>query len=189
MGGICISLVSCTTRVKDTLGYAPVIEQQGKNRIGLFVNTFNDVRTDKEYIGEGKNLFGIPIIEITTEDNVPNWVCNALKTELTHAGYSILDDMPAEDTYLIEGKIIQAFTSAYFGQSAYMTIEIFLKKGNETIFQKTYETHKNGDHLDLFEYATCTELLKYNLQEVCRNFIADTNEHLLKLSSQASAVQ
>lgn len=179
----CLCLTGCAT-VKDTLGYAPVIEQQKKNDIALCVNTFEDVRSDKKYIGEIRDLFGIPVGEITTEDNVPNWIRNALKLELTNAGYSILD-ASTTDNYLIEGKIIKVFTKGRFGHRGYMTVEISLKKGDEVLFQKTYDTAKK-DGLGAYEYASCTEVLKYNLQEVCRNFISDANQHLLKLAPKSA---
>jgi len=182
----CLCFTGCAT-VKDTLGYVPVIEQQKKNDIALCVSTFEDARADKKYIGEVRDLFGIPVGEITTEDNVPNWIRNALKMELTNAGYSILDASSA-DNYLIEGKIIKAFTKVRFEHRGYMTLEISLKKGDELLFQKTYDTARN-DGLGAYEYASCTEVLKYNLQEVCRNFIKDANQHLLNLAPHKPIVE
>jgi hypothetical protein len=185
--GLCLFLTSCASRVRDTLGYAPVIERQEKKHIVLSVNTFEDVRPDRPYIGDQKSILGIPIVEIVTEDDVPSWIRNALKMELKNAGYTILDKHAA-DGYRVEGKIMKAFTSVYFNHCGYMTIEIALKKGSEIIFQKTYEINKN-DGFGLFEFASCTELLKCNLQEVCKSFIADANDYLLKPTPHESAVQ
>lgn len=185
--GLILCLTGCTT-VRDTLGYAPVIEQQENKHITLKIKEFKDLRTEGEQIAKIRNLYGMPIVKVTTKESIPNWVENALKMELSNAGYTIANSYGSED-YRIEGQVIKMFADGYFSYDACLVLNIALKKEDQVIFQKTYEATHDGQVEDSegkkqsFEYATFTERFKYDLQDICKHFIADINQHLLKSSN------
>jgi hypothetical protein len=167
-----LCLTSCTT--KTNLCYTPVIEQQEKNQINLKVEAFEDLRSEGQQIGANRNLYWMPIIKIVTDDSIPEWVNNAFKTELTNAGYSIVDTLE-ENHYLLEGKIIKLFADTHLLYHARMGVKISLKKGNEILFEKIYRTNKGGG---------ISKTLEYNLQEICKLSVDDINQHLLKTSAE-----
>ena len=171
-----VCLTGCTT--KTSLGYTSVIEKQENKNISLKIEEFEDKRPDGQQVGALRNLYGMPIVKIVTDDNIPNWVMNAFKIELTNAGYSIANADSSPD-YLIEGKIIKAFASTYFIYHGRMTIEISLKRGEDIVFQKVYETKKDGGVNWIGQSSMCAETLKYNLQEICKRFEEDIRSIVL----------
>jgi hypothetical protein len=177
-----ISSILCFTgcSTKTSLGYSPVIQQQEKNHIDLTIGEFEDKREEGQQIGALRNIFGMPIIKIITDDNVPHWVMNAFKMELTNAGYSIVSSYPV--SYVIEGKIIKAYASTYFLYHGSMIVELSLKKNDQVIFQKIYETKENAGANWIAQASMCAEALKYNLQSICKSFIKDINQHLWETS-------
>jgi hypothetical protein len=186
--GSMVCLTSCTGTVRESLAYHPVITQQKKNNISLKVEDFEDTRTQGQHIGTIKNLYGVPLYRITTEHNISNWVTDAIRLELANAGYSIVD---STDGYQVEGEINKVYTKGRFGINSYMVLSISLNKNGTTIFQKVYETKRDSSiecsdgNRNWVEYATHSEILKKNLQDVCTRFIADVNEHLLHSSKRA----
>jgi hypothetical protein len=147
------------------------------------VDEFEDIRSEGQQIGANRNLYWMPLIKILTDDNIPDWVNNAFKTELANAGYSIVD-AHGDNNYLLEGKIMQLFADTHLLYHARMGVQISLKKGNEILFNKIYRTNKGGGINWFARNATVSKTLEYNLQEICKRSIADINQHLLEASAE-----
>ena len=61
-----------------------------------------------------------------------------------------------------------------------MVEDLSLAKEGDILFQKTYKTNVNGGTNWIAQASMCAETLKYNLQEVCRQFVIDINEYFLE---------
>ena len=165
--------VGCTTKAQLT--YHPVIPTQKAKNIGLKVESFDDQRQRKLAVGAIRNLYGMPIITIKTDSNVPDWISTAFKAELTNAGYDMIED---NSQYVIEGKILNVFSNAHFMYQGNLLVEIALKKDRAIVFEKQYETNKNRGINWIASPTQCMNALENNLQEVCKQFINDLNEKL-----------
>jgi hypothetical protein len=170
-----LCLTSCS--VKTSLGYNSVIDKQQENHITLCIPQLEDERSLGQQVGALRNIFGMPIIKIVTEDNIPEWITDALRMELAHAGYTI-SDIQGEQGYLIEGKILKVFASTYFIYHGRLTTQLSLKKDDQILFQKIYENKESNGMNCIAQASSCAEALKLNLQEMCKQFIADINEEL-----------
>lgn len=173
--GFLLLLTSCTT--KAHLGYIPKYPIQASNNIQLVVEPFNDHRKKVDEIGSHRNLYGMPIIKVKTDDSVPDWMTGAFKAELTNAGYTILEKDQSSD-YEIEGKIHQVYATTYFIYHGRMRVEIALKKNNSVLFQKEYQTKESGGANWMASPAGCANTIEINLQEICRQFIEDLSDFL-----------
>ncbi len=167
---IFVLLTGCTKKVD--LSYTPIYPTQSPNNIQLVVNSFKDNRVDQQEIGSHRNLYGMPIIKIKTDDSVPNWMTDAFKAELTNAGYTILNQDQGSD-YEIEGKIHQVYTTSYMIYHGRMHVEITLKQNDAIIFQKEYRTKEHGGINWFATNSGSTNTLELNLQAICRQFIED----------------
>lgn len=165
-----LTLTGCTT--KAHLGYHPVIPKKAANHITVDVATFDDARKQGQYVGALRNLYGMPIVKIHTDDSVPNWIADAFKVELGNAGYTILTNEDEAD-YTLEGKILHAFAHTYFIYHGKMHVQIALKDKDRIVFQKEYETNKSAGFNWVNSSAQCMNALEFNLQEVCTQFIED----------------
>lgn len=173
-----IILTGCSTKT-HLVEYTPTIKQQESNNIGLTINQIDDMRVKKKKVGALKNLYGMPIVKIITEDDLSIWVTNALKTELSNAGYSIGE----EKDYSIEGKVFQAYATSYFIYQGKMEVEFTLKQNDKIILRKNYKTNVDNG-INWFSLPkSCMKTLSFNLQEICKQFINDINIQLLNSDS------
>jgi hypothetical protein len=172
--GIAFCLTGCSA--KTSLGYTSVIEQQEKNGVEVKVGEFGDGRAEPQKIGAMKNMFGMTIVSVMTDDSVPEWVTKALAMELNQAGYSVVDH---EDGYKIEGKVIEAFTNTAFVYEGSLSVDLSFKKGGEVVFRKIYSTDEDGGLNWMDRTVMTAKTLEINLQEICRQFIADINSKLV----------
>ena len=168
-----ISLVclftSCTQKID--LSYAPVIEKCKKNNVNLAVNTFNDNR-QKSYIGAKKNLYGISVVKLITDDDVGQWVTDALKLEMENAGYTITDQSN-NSGYEIEGKVLEAYATSHFTYKGKMVVKVIVKQDGKEIFRKNYRTKETNGFNWFARKASCSKALTLNLQKICKRFISD----------------
>ena len=167
--GLCFT--SCTMRT-SSLPYSPVIAFQKKNYIPLHLEVFEDYRKDCQKIGVMRNLFGMPIVRVYTQDSISYWVKNALTIELKNSGYSIIDNN-LEDIYVIDGIIKDLYFNTYACCFGRITIEMIVKKNENIIFQKLYKT------AEWTGFFSGEETLMFNLQKMCNQFISDLNGILL----------
>lgn len=168
---ICL-LTSCTQKIN--LSYESVIEKCEKNNIDVVINSFEDNRKSAR-LGSIRNFYGMPIIKLVTDDNITQWVTNALKLEMENAGYMITDHCHG-NAYEIGGKLIKAYTTSYLLYHGRMMIEVIVKKGEEEIFRKTYMTKENNGINWLSSGYSCSKTLTINLQKIFKQFIFDFNQ-------------
>ena len=162
---------SCTQKIN--LAYEPVIERCEEKKGNLFLGSFEDGR-QKLDVGSKRNVYGIPIVTLVTEDDVALWVTNALKLEMENAGYTITDQIQNE-AYQFEGKVIRVYTTTYFIYHGRMTVEISVKREGSEVFRKIYTTKVSNGISFIASSASCSKTLALNLQQVCKQFISDFN--------------
>jgi len=173
---ILAALTGCTTKL--SLAYEPILEKSETNNTQVSVNAFEDVRENVHFVGVNRNVYYMPIVKIITEDNVSEWVTNALKLEMSNAGYSIVND-PFIPAYEVKGVLLEAFTSTYFIYHGKMQITISVQKDSKEVFAKTYLTKESGGINWFARNKSCAKTLELNLQEICKQFINDFNATVL----------
>ncbi|MBP9842287.1 MAG: hypothetical protein KBC64_07710 [Simkaniaceae bacterium] len=175
---------SCST--KTSLTYDPIIQEQPKNDICVSVDSFQDTRSKPQEIGALRNGYGMPLVKITTDDDVPMWMKVALEKELINAGY-LITDKDNENVYHIKGKIIKVVSGTYFTYYGKIAIEMSLNKGEIVLLEKTYLSKENmgmcwqlSPLINRTKQAIkCSNALEFNLQEIYRQFIENINQELL----------
>ena len=68
--------------------------------IQIVLISFADHRSDKKTVGTTRNAFGMKMADVTPLNSVPDWVMQAIKTELQNNGYST-----TMETAVDEGKM------------------------------------------------------------------------------------
>ena len=164
--------VGCTQKVH--LGYTPVCEFQGHKEIALNNPTVKDRRVENEKLGAMRNLFWMPIIKITTDDSVPEWVENALSTELKNVGYTLSES----SKYSIHGEVQRLSVNTHFLYHGRLGIQLQLIEKDQVVFEKTYLTKNSAGTNWAAQASTCVRTLEMNLQSICKQFIDDLNDHL-----------
>ncbi len=179
---LALFLTSCST--KTSLTYESIIQEQPKNHICVAVNNFQDTRLTPGKIGALRNGYGMPLVKITTDDDVPTWMKAALEKELISAGYTIT--VKEDDDYHIKGKILKLSSGTYFTYSGEISIEMSLNQNNKVLLEKQYISKENvgmcwqpSPFINSSKQAMkCSEALSRSLQEIYRQFVSDVNQEI-----------
>jgi hypothetical protein len=108
---------------------------------------FADGRTDKKQVGSVRNGFGMPTADVVTNDSVPDWVTGAVRTELTKAGYRVIDNNgDAPTTPTLAGDITNVWCDAYFTYLGEVNLNVRLRRGSQDLLNKG--RHRRGLRAD-----------------------------------------
>ena len=106
----------------------------------IAVTPFADMRGDKTQVGSVRNGFGMPTAKVVTSDNVPGWVNDAIRKELTSAGYRVVDKTSDSPTALsLSGEITSVWCDAYFVYNGEIGLTVRLRRGRDELLARSYE--------------------------------------------------
>jgi len=110
-----------------------------KKKIILF--QFRDLRLNKNKIGHVLNSYGFETADVIADNDVTEWVHNAITMELKKAGFEIikqdnLDEIGSD--LILKGEILRVYCSAYFTYNAEVIFIAKIEKNNNVILNKSY---------------------------------------------------
>lgn len=103
----------------------------------IVLGTFADARTDAKRVGSVRNGFGMPTADVVTSDNIPNWLRDALRTELSAAGYQVVER--ADAAPVLSGRLTQLWCDAYFTYSGEVALDVRLAQGEKVLLERNIE--------------------------------------------------
>lgn len=163
---------------KPLLTYSSFSVPQPQNKIILKVIPFEDKRTIKDTVGYSRNGFGQRCAKVIPQNNVAGWVTNALKLELTNAGYTISEEENTPNK--IEGVVIDIFCDTYFTYDGRASLKVSLKKDGKILIDKDYSSTKSGGANWAATSESFAKTLDMTLQDVLKQVMFDINKELLK---------
>lgn len=160
------------------LSYTPVSSTQPKNNIVVKVNTFEDERIVKDAVGYSRNAYGMRCAKVIPENNVSEWVTNALKAELVNLGYTISNQETTMN--VINGDIFDVFCDTYLTYNGRIGIKVILEKSGEVAMERDYSVNKSGGMNWAATSTSFAKTLEMALQDTLRQVVIDINDQLLK---------
>ena len=159
---------------RPTLGYTAIIPVRSPNNISIKVVQFEDVRPDKNIIGNVRNAWGIKTADVVTDTNISAWITDALKGELKNAGYTVVESVTENQ---VQGEVMKVYCDAFLNYEGEVMIKVVLKKGNNTLLGKVY----SGKSTDLNWACTAKSygvILERCLQQAMNQVISDVDRSL-----------
>ncbi len=163
---------------KPILTYSSFSTPQPQNKIILKVVPFEDKRTIRNTVGYSRNGFGTRCAKVIPQNNVAEWVTNALKLELTNAGYTLSEEenVPTK----IEGVVFDVFCDTYFTYDGRASLKVYLKKDGKVLIDKDYSSTKSGGVNWAATSESFAKTLKMTLQDVLKQVVFDISKELIK---------
>ncbi len=169
------SLAGCAfgTR-KPILSYSPITSPRPAKGIAVQVAPLRDGRFEKELIGYMRNGYGMRTAKVVTETNISTWVTDALKAELTNAGYTVTE---GSGPVTINGEVLQVFCDAYLQYEGKVELSLTVRRGSEVLLQKKYQG--TSESLNLAGTSKSYALtLEKSLQSALRDVIREIDARL-----------
>lgn len=147
-----VFLAGCAFGTRNaTLIYPPKPESQtvpvaqaaatpAAKKIALVLAPFSDQRTDKKVIGTMRNGFGMRTADVVAMNSVPEWVTQAIKTELENSGYSVATgtDRDSGASAVVSGEVLNVFCDMYFNYTGQVSLLAKASKDGKEVLNKHY---------------------------------------------------
>src|SRR5580704_4397437 len=109
------------------LTYSPVANVQNKNNIVVKIVNFDDKRPVTNTVGYSRNAWGMRCAKVVPQNNVADWVTNALKAELERSGYTVASGQDSSSN-VISGEVYQVFCDTYMDYQGSIGIKVTLQQ-------------------------------------------------------------
>src|SRR5512139_2238412 len=144
-------LIGCAFGTREAmLRYPPTIEADAvpaaqaapapqPRTIQIHLTAFNDQRQDKTLVGTVRNGFGMRTADVIATNSVPEWVSEALTSELHNTGYTVTTRSEGSRSLaVLSGDIVNVFCDAYFTYEGKITLYVKLNKNGKDVLSRTY---------------------------------------------------
>lgn len=110
--------------------------------VRVVLNPFTDKRSDTSTVGSLLLPSGARV-PVTPTRSVPDWVLQALRTELKNSGYTVVtgtatDDIPEGRNVVVSGEILNVFCDSFFKYKAQVSLIARASKDDKEILNKHY---------------------------------------------------
>lgn len=161
---------------------AATAEQSPPNHIRIVLGPFRDERSDKRTVGTTRNAFGMRMADVVPTNDVSEWVRRAIKTELEHNGYTVLDERGEQGSpgsgIVLSGDVLNVFCDMYISYTGQVSLIVRLSRDGKELLNKHYAGEGSAGLAVAATSDSYARSLALALSSALKKLVADLNETL-----------
>lgn len=164
-------------------GATPVANAAAKSapkNVQIILNPFVDERSDKKGVGTVRNGFGMRTADVIPTNSVPDWVTQALKTELQNHGYTVDVASAAESSKaasaVVSGEILKVFCDMYFSYTGEVSLLVKVSRDGKDVLNKNYSGEGSAGIAWTAAADSYAQSLSLALAAALKPFLADLDK-------------
>ena len=189
-----VFLAGCAFGTRNaTLIYPPKPESQtvpvaqaaaapAAKNIALVLAPFSDQRTDKKVIGTMRNGLGMRTADVVAMNSVPEWVTQAIKTELENTGYSVTTGTASASasgaSAVVSGEVLNVFCDMYFSYAGQVSLLAKASKDGKEVLNKHYSGEGSAGLAIAGTAASFGQSLALALAVAVKQFVSELDKSL-----------
>jgi len=122
----------------STVPAAQAAAKPAPKNVQIAIGPFTDQRTDKKVVGTVRNGFGMRTADVIPTNSVPDWVTQAMKTELELSGYTVTAGGANAGGTVVSGEILNVFCDMYFSYTGQISLLARVSNGGKEVLNKHY---------------------------------------------------
>lgn len=189
---LCLAGCAFGTR-QPTLIYPPASDAEGSpvahaaptpapRNMQITLNPFADERSDKRVVGTVRNAWGMHTADVIPTNSVPDWVLQAIKTELRNNGYTVSDGTPDGDTestgIVVSGDILNVYCDMNYSYMGQVSLIARVKKGGKELLNRHYAGEGSAGLAIAMTGESYAQSLALALSSAVKHFVRDLNQSL-----------
>ena len=145
---------------------------------------FADQRSDKKVVGTTRNAYGMKMADVIPKNSVPDWVTQALKTELQNDGYVVQgrtpgDEGPASRSAIISGEVLNVFCDMYLEYTGQVSLLVRVKRDGKELLNKHYAGEGSAGLAWAATEESYAQSLALALSSAIQKFVRDLDQSLM----------
>lgn len=163
-------------------GVAQAAPQPAAKNVAIVLNAFGDQRSDKKGVGTVRNGFGMRTAEVIPTNSVPQWVTEAMRTELKNAGYTLASEPPASGappgSVAVNGDVLNAFCDVYFTYTGQVSLLVKANRDGKVLLDRHYSGEGSAGLNVAATEESYAQSLALALSAALKKFVADLDAAL-----------
>jgi len=189
------SLSGCVLGTREpTLYYPPKAESDAvpaahaavkpvAKTVHVVLVPFADQRSDKNVVGTTRNAYGMKMADVIPKNSVPDWVTQALKTELQNDGYIVErrtpgDEGPASRSAFVSGEVLNVFCDMYLEYTGQVSLLVRVKRDGKELLNKHYAGEGSAGLAWAATEESYAQSLALALSSAIQKFVRDLDQSL-----------
>lgn len=168
----------------EAVAPAQAAAKPAPKNVQIVLTPFSDNRSDKKVVGTMRNGFGMRTADVIPTNSVPEWVMNAVKTELQNVGYTVLTgaanrNSAREKTAVVSGEILNVFCDMYFSYTGQVSLIARVSKNDKEVLSKHYAGEGSAGIAFAGTAESFAQSLALALASAVRQFVAELDKVLV----------
>jgi len=137
---------------------------------------FADERDEKAVIGDTQNAYGMRMADVIAVNDVPTWVTDAIRAEMTRAGFTVVDEPTAGggvDALTVSGEVVKVYTTAYWSYEAEVSFHARAQNETGVLLDKVYVGEGSAGTNWAATERSYGQSLALALQDAAKGFVTD----------------
>ena len=169
-----------SSSVESSVAHAAPIPP-AKN-IQIVLVPFADQRSNKEVVGTVRNSFGMKTADVVPTNSVPDWVFQAIRTELQNNGYTVISgtsgNNPASPNVVVSGEILNVFCDMYFSYTGQVSLIARVSRDGKELLNKHYAGEGSAGLAFAMTGKSYAQSLALALSSALKRFVSDLDKSL-----------
>ena len=158
------------------LSYQPLRPVSLSNGIKIHVARFEDHRPNPRLVGHVLNAYGMKTAKVISQNDVSEWIQDALIAELRNSGYDVVEE--GSEAAQLDGEILLVECDSYWTYNGTMNLSMELKRGSDVLFKKSYYTEASEGLNWAAREKSYAAVLKSTLQQSLIKILVDVDRVL-----------
>jgi hypothetical protein len=151
--------------------------------VRIVLNPSVDQRSDKKVVGTTRNAFGMKMADVIPTNSVPDWVMQAMKTELQNNGYVVVartvgDESATSSTAIVSGEILNVFCDMYFDYMGQVSLLARVSRAGKEVLNKHYAGEGSAGVAWAATEESYAQSLALALASAINQFLSDLDKSL-----------
>jgi len=156
-------------------------------KIEIILVKFADQRADTNAVGTVRNGFGMKTADVIPTNDVADWVTDAIRSELTGLGYTVVSNPAAADAdsaVTVSGAILNVYCDVYFNYTGQVSLIAMVTRGGKPLLDKHYSGEGSAGTNWAATAESYSESLALALEDALRKFIPELEQQLARASAR-----
>jgi len=167
-------------------GAVPVAQaaaNPGPKNVQIVLRPFVDQRSDKKVVGTTRNAFGMRMADVIPTNSVPDWVTQAIRTELQNSGYVVVlagaaEEAAAGTSAIVSGEVLNVFCDMYMSYTGQVSLLTRVSRGGKEVLNRHYAGEGSAGLAWAATEESYAQSLALALASAIRQFLTDLDNKI-----------
>lgn len=162
----------------DAVPAAHAAVKPAARNVRIVLDPFVDQRADKKVVGTTRNAYGMKMADVVPKNSVPDWVMEAMKTELRNNGYVVEPGAAGNasatgSSATVSGEILNVYCDMYMSYTGQVSLIARVRRDGKEVLNRHYSGEGSAGLAWAATEESYAQSLALALESAVKQFVSD----------------